>query len=883
MSLRSPIAILEIVLLVLITTVLEFAAPSANTIVAPILFLIVWLHFWRAEKLQWLFFAAIAIIPFPELQSQILGPLEVHHALLLACLFSFGTRWLFLSPRQLPRLSWALALYYLVIVVLTLTQFTHIASWHRLFILAFLFLIGFLAPQFIKTRQDLKQLFWVVLGTAVATTLVGLGALYLAAAARTFFESPYLHISIVEGVPRVAGTLLDSNFFGHHLLLVLPTLCAVLFMDWRRLSRRNKIVLSVVTLLLSAAFLLTYSRSSYLGLAAALFVIVIATHLRTIWKAIILLIVAGLAATALYPPFPFYSIYRTPSVIIPTETKEQLLLGFDPRSVAEEYIKRVQNDPNLSDEERDQLLARDVSSDSLGYRIIFWKAGLAMFRDHPFTGVGVGQFRYQFKNYADLSFLREPDTHNIYIEQLAETGVVGFGYMALLLLATIASFIRSIRLNRITQGLPFIAAVGALASLAGILVQSSLLGGFGAMPLFLLLGMAPTIAALNGTAMQKPHRKKRVRVAIITTTTKKEGPGNMLVTLLRYIDRAEVEPVVITILSGGYWDAWYKKEGIRRINLGMRKPLDLLAPLVLWFVLKRVKPDLVHTQLLRGDVYGRWAAVRAGIPFMSVVHNMDRWKRSGSLGHRFSSWFDAQGLQQAAGIVAVSKAVKDDTAQRQGIDTSQISVIPNAVDAAAFQYPLSDSEEKKLRASLNIPEKAQIVGTVSRLVEQKAPDVWVRAATEVVRRLPDTYFIWVDTGPLENKTKQLIQQLGIQKNFRMLGRRSDIPQLLALMDVFVLSSLFEGLPMALLEAMSAGKACVATNVSGNPELLRENVTGLLVPPKNPDALAVAIEKILVSDSLRMELGKNARALIEQNYHAKGMGAAYQTLYLRLTS
>jgi glycosyltransferase involved in cell wall biosynthesis/O-antigen ligase len=883
MSLRSPLAILEIALLLTVTTVLEFVVPEINSIVAPLLFLVVWIHFWRAEKMRWLFFAAIAIIPFPELQSQILGPLEIHHVLLLACLFSFGTRWLFLSPKRLPRLSWALAFYYIVITALTLTQFNHVASWHRLFILAFLFLIGFLAPQFIKTRQDLKELFWVLLGTSAATTLVGLGALYLAAATRTFFENPYLHISIVEGVPRIAGTLLDSNFFGHHLLLILPSLCALIFIEWKRWTRLTKIALILLTVILGAAFLLTYSRSSYLGLGAALLIIVLVTRIKTIWKAILILVLAGLAATALYPPFPFYSIYRTPSVLLPTETKEQLLFGFDPRAVAEEYIKRVQNDPTLSDEERDQLLARDVSSDSLGYRITFWKAGLAMFRDHPITGVGVGQFRYQFKSYADLTFLREPDAHNIYVEQLAETGIVGFGFLIALLIATIRSLISSIRTSKAKGGIEYIAAIGTLASLAGILVQSTLLGGFGAMSLFLLLGITPAIARLTSPAKQKSSQEKRVRVAIITTTTKKEGPGNMLVTMLRHIDRAKVEPIVITILSGGYWDAWYRKEGIQRVNLGMFKPLDLLAPLILWFVLLRSKPDLVHTQLLRGDVYGRWAAIRAGIPFISVVHNMDRWKRSGSLGHRFSSWFDAQGLQQAAGIVAVSRAVKEDTIGLQDIQADRISVIPNAVDAAAFQYQLSAEEETKLRTELAIPATAKIVGTVARLVAQKAPDVWVRAAAEIVSRRPDTYFIWIDIGPLKEETEALIKRLGLEKHFRMLGRRLDIPRLLALMDVFMLSSLFEGLPMALLEAMAAGKACVATSVSGIPELLLDGQTGLLAPPNDPKALATAVEKVLSSDELKKTIGKNARALIEQKYQAQGMGHLYQALYLRTIS
>lgn len=873
MKLRNAILIISLVVLVL--TVLEFLYPNANQFFAVPIVVALGLLFWRTQKLRWLFYAGLFISVIPEFQAQILGPIELHHALILICFGFFAAPWLLFAPKKMPRLTVAITIYFALGAALTLINYDSVQSWHRLSIVFFMILIAVTLPQYLKTQRDYKELFVALMFTGVFAALVGLGALYVASATGTYFESPYLHMSITEGVPRIAGPLLDSNFLGNFLLLSLSICIGLVLLG----KQKKKLVTYGVLIILGAILLLTYSRSAYLGFGAALVVFAIVLgrkklFARTSLKIASIVIAIGIAACALYPPFVAYSVYRTPSVILPTEQKEKLLLGFDPRNIVNAYIKKIQSNRRLTDEERDALLARDVSSDSLGYRILFWRAGLEMFKDHPIIGVGIGQFRYEFKNYANVTHLRQPDTHNIFIEQLAETGIIGFSLFMVVLFLAYKNFIRAAR-----SPSRWVGVVGSIgfASLTALLVQSTLLGGLGAIPIYVLWGLASSIEPL---LKGKPKRgaAKKQRIALITATTKRDGPGNMMALLIKKMDRELYEPIVITVLKGGEWDALYKTLHVRRINLGLKKPFDLLAPIILWWWLARIKPDLVHTQMIRADVYGRWAAIRAGIPISTVVHNIDNWKRSKKIGHRLMTWIDAQCLATINGIVAVSKAVKNHLVDRQGIAQDKIHVVSNGIEHGPIDGGGSKSESRAFRAKYNIPADAIVIGTTARVIHQKAPDVWLSAAIQVLSHHPDVHFIWAGQGPLLETARALVKKRGLEKSIHFIGQINITPGFLRAFDIYVLSSRFEGLPLALLEAMSAGVASIASNVSGNPEVITNNETGILVPPDNSQELATAITRLVISSELRKMLGDAGQKYVREKFSPEQMVSGYEHFY-----
>ena len=867
-------ALLQIAWLLAVTTIAEFSGWSGAGWLALGFAIVMALYWIKMGRQRWLVYFIIVLTIFPETQSNTIAGLELHHIIAAVVAISVIGSWIVVRPMQLPRLSRLLILYAFLAAIATLVHAPELENPHRLFVVGLFILVALLIPFVVKTKRHILEFFGVVVAALVVSFAVGLAAYYVAALQGGLFSNPYIHISTVEGVPRIAATLLDSNFFGHYLLLIIPGL---LLLVQKTSGSSKKIYLAsfAVLVVVLAGLWLTYSRSAYLGLGAALLVVFVFLKNRP-WKQTLKVLIASLAlATVLVPSFVFFSIYRVPSTLLSSSTKETLLLGFNPRALVDQYIEDVRSNPLLSEEERDQLLARDVSSESLGYRIEFWRAGLAMFKDHPIVGVGVGQFRYRFDEYSDLQFIREPDVHNIFIEQLAETGIIG----SLGLLAVLAYAIGFLS-RQILRDQNRIFSVALLASLIGLLVQSMLLGGLGTLPLYVVLGAisvyspnAPFITRRKGIAAT-------TRVIYVTATTKKDGPGNVLFYQIRGMDRKKIEPIVITVLSGGGWDSEYKKIGVRRINLGLRKPLDLITPFVLWPMLWRLKPDLVQTQMIRGDIYGRWAAMRVGVPYISVVHNMDIWKQTRRWFHRFATWFDAQGLAHAARIVTVSEAVKQHISTRQGIRPSAIEVIPNAIDIEKFSQKHAAAELSALRASLQIPPGAAVVLTVARVHQQKAPEVWLMAAARVLKKYPKARFVWVGDGPLLAQIKSMVPR-ELKSAILFVGKRRNVPLILHMSDIFVLPSRFEGLPTVLIEAMSAGIACVATNVSGNPELIKHNQRGLLVAPNQAQVLARAIERLLNNKDLRERLGRTAQEYALIHFTVERMSASYQSLTLQV--
>lgn len=371
------------------------------------------------------------------------------------------------------------------------------------------------------------------------------------------------------------------------------------------------------------------------------------------------------------------------------------------------------------------------------------------------------------------------------------------------------------------------------------------------------------------------------RIFYITATTKRDGPGNQLGWLIERLDRTRFEPTVVTVLGGGEWDVRYRQLGVKRIDLGLRKPLDLFAPLRLLALLKREKPDLVQTQMLRADIYGRWAAAFTQVPYITVVQNMDVWKRSGRLFDRYAAWLDARQLKRARAIVAVSNAVARDCMARQGIKETLIKVIPNSVDVKRFLGPFTSTDRAHWRTSVGVPMDSLVISDTGRFTAQKAPDVWLAAAALVLHTRPAVHFVHANAGPLLSPTREQATRLGIRNHLHFVGERGDIPQLLHASDIFVLDSRFEGLPTALMEAMVAGLPCVASNVSGNPELIQDGETGLLVPPDQPRVLADALIKLIDDAALRARLGAAARDFASKQCDAVQMAQSFLALYDRI--
>jgi glycosyltransferase involved in cell wall biosynthesis len=168
---------------------------------------------------------------------------------------------------------------------------------------------------------------------------------------------------------------------------------------------------------------------------------------------------------------------------------------------------------------------------------------------------------------------------------------------------------------------------------------------------------------------------------------------------------------------------------------------------------------------------------------------------------------------------------------------------------------------------------------VARLVPEKAQHVLLRAARTVAEARPDVRFVFAGEGPLKESLQALTGELGLLSQVQFLDFRDDIDRLLAASDVFVLSSVFEGMPVSLLEAMSAGCPSVATRVGGIPQVLRDGETGLLVPPDEPAALAEALLALLNNPERGMAMGDAARQTAVREYDNRAWARKLENLYL----
>ncbi|OGO42530.1 MAG: hypothetical protein A2W36_03970 [Chloroflexi bacterium RBG_16_58_14] len=231
-------------------------------------------------------------------------------------------------------------------------------------------------------------------------------------------------------------------------------------------------------------------------------------------------------------------------------------------------------------------------------------------------------------------------------------------------------------------------------------------------------------------------------------------------------------------------------------------------------------------------------------------------------------------------MVAVSQQVSSYAALEENIREDKIIVIPNGIQAADNRL-LAPSQPVALRAELGLQPGAHLVCSVGYLTEQKGHRFLLEAIPLVIQKYPGTIFAIAGDGPLLKELKGQAEALNLAGAVIFLGNHSNVADLLSLADIFVLPSLWEGLPIALLEAMGAGVAVVASQVDGVEELIVDNQTGLLVPPSDSQALSQAILRLLEEPEFRVNLGQQGKWLVEKEFNQDQMCNLYRNLFENL--
>jgi len=303
---------------------------------------------------------------------------------------------------------------------------------------------------------------------------------------------------------------------------------------------------------------------------------------------------------------------------------------------------------------------------------------------------------------------------------------------------------------------------------------------------------------------------------------------------------------------------------------------DLRALGQLWKRLRCERYDIVHTHSAKGGFLGRLAAFLTHAPVVLYTPNAFPFMRRPT-GWRARSYalLERLAAHWTTKIIAVSEGEREAGLAAKVGRPEQYVVIENAIDLEAMR---TNTQPADLRAELGLRADDFVIGTVGRLTAQKGQTYLLAAFPEVVAAVPTAHLVLVGRGELRADLEAQAQALGLAGRVVFAGEREDVTAFYDAFDLFVLPSLWEGCPYVLLEAMSRGKATVATRVPGAGDILQKTETGLLVPPGDAPALAAALIELARDASRRQRLGERARALVEERYRIQRLIGEVETLY-----
>lgn len=352
------------------------------------------------------------------------------------------------------------------------------------------------------------------------------------------------------------------------------------------------------------------------------------------------------------------------------------------------------------------------------------------------------------------------------------------------------------------------------------------------------------------------------------------GAEVLLVDLVRGIKKSGYD-VSVGYSTHGPLEQRLLDLGISYKRLPRLGRIDPFLFIKICLLILREKPDIVHTHLFKSDLHGRLAARLCGVPVVvSTSHNNDVWARRFPLGQIYGMT-----AKLTDRVIAVSDEVREYQIQYTGISTEKIIVIENGVDVQRFSN--QENAGLAIRNELQIQPAAPVIGIIGRLQPQKDHSNFLNAAVHIRKNLPEARFVIVGDGPLREELMAQAQTLGLGSAVIFCGVRQDIPAVLAALNVLVISSKWEGLPVTLLEGLAARCPIVSTAVGGVPNVVMDGESALLVPSVDSSALAIAVLKILQSPSLAKSLVEAGFEKVNNQFSLDAMVAKILNLYREL--
>tara|TARA_B100000315_G_scaffold69738_1_gene63538 strand:- start:2011 stop:3150 length:1140 start_codon:yes stop_codon:yes gene_type:complete len=360
--------------------------------------------------------------------------------------------------------------------------------------------------------------------------------------------------------------------------------------------------------------------------------------------------------------------------------------------------------------------------------------------------------------------------------------------------------------------------------------------------------------------------KNEIKVLYIIENIDIGGAENLLLFTIKHLNREVFCPVVIFLFKGDTLREKFNKLGIVVKGPILSKQVSFVDGILgLRKEILKISPDIIHTHLFYANFYGRVAGWLAGVKkIVSTLHNPDyTYEKNTSIRfilRKVADKYTGRFINKK--FIAVSEAAKKDF--ENNLNFKNIDVVYNAVDLNEFNGNVDCGKEISLKKELNL-NKEFILLNIGRLHEQKGQSYLLKAFQHIIKKLKNIKLLIAGDGKLEQELKDLADKLGIRQNVLFLGKRNDIKTIISIADILVMPSLYEGFGIAVIEAMLLRKPVVASDIDGIREIITHNKDGILVPPENPDKLALEIEKLITHKPSRESLGNNASRTVLQNF------------------
>lgn len=359
---------------------------------------------------------------------------------------------------------------------------------------------------------------------------------------------------------------------------------------------------------------------------------------------------------------------------------------------------------------------------------------------------------------------------------------------------------------------------------------------------------------------------EKIRVLSIITGLNTGGAEMMLYKTMKNIDRTKYEPIVVSLLPDGVVAKYIREENIPVYSLDFKGIKGILKSLSnLMKIIKEKRPIIIHAYMFHADILARILGKVTKTPI--IISSI----RNENIGGRIREFIMRLTDSLTDCVTVVCKQAASTLIEAKIIKERKTRVIYNGVELNKFNQSNNQNNS-------NNNDKFNIL-SVGRLHKQKNYPLLIRAISELVDIYPNINVSIAGEGNDRGEIEALIRRYDLEKNIFLLGRRTDITHLLNESDLFVLPSSWEGMPNVILEAMAASKPVVATRVGGTPEIIQDNITGLLISPNNKNELVNSIQKMIRMDKKdREKMGIVGRRRVESNFSIKKTIEETEELY-----